>query len=51
MLNLLKLTAKLSLKYLHMRSHLSKTILHFGIGNSLFASNPPLVREHLSMTH
>lgn len=46
MLYLLKLMAKLSLKYLQARYHLSKTILHFRIGNSLFDSNPLLVQEH-----
>lgn len=46
MLNFLKLTAKLPLKYLQPRYHFSKTILHFGIGNSLCASNPLWVQEH-----
>lgn len=51
MLNLLKLTAKLPLKYLQMKYHDSETILHFGIGNSLFASNPLSLWEHQQPHH
>lgn len=46
MLNFLKLMAKLPLKYLQPRYHFSKTILHFGTGNSLCTSNPLWVQEH-----